>query len=129
MLDFTDAEKAALAIIVLKTTLKEERYGAAHQRNWKKVGLSRASFKDKLVCESAMPSIKAKAAFNFLKDHNKFYKYFLVRQSECLQTGAALSISSYDLFIIEKGIECAMFPHLYPTADFTDTGVLQTTLA
>lgn len=63
ILDLTDAEKEALVIIVLTTTLKEERFGAPHQRNWKKVGLSRASYKAKLVCENAMPTPRAKAAF------------------------------------------------------------------
>ena len=36
-----------------------------------------------------------------------------------------LNISSYDLFTQHRGIECAMFPHLYPTTEFTDTGILE----
>ena len=42
MLDLTDEEKRALQIVVLKTDVRQERYGATHQFNWKKVGLSRA---------------------------------------------------------------------------------------
>ena len=38
---------------------------------------------------------------------------------------ASMNISSYDLFIVHRGIECAMFPYLYPTTDFTDTGILE----
>ena len=34
-----------------------------------------------------------------------------------------IQISSYDLFVLFTGIECAMFPVLYPTTDFTDTGI------
>ena len=36
-----------------------------------------------------------------------------------------MNISSYDLVILQKGIECAMYPHLYPTSDFTDTGIME----
>ena len=32
-------------------------------------------------------------------------------------------VSSYDLFVLMVGLECAMFPVLYPTTDFTDTGI------
>ena len=46
-------------------------------------------------------------------------------QGNALHTGASLNISTYDLFIVHHGIECAMFPHLYPTSDFTDSGILQ----
>ena len=35
----------------------------------------------------------------------------------------SLNISSYGLLILKAGIECAMHPHLYPTTDFTDTGI------
>ena len=34
-----------------------------------------------------------------------------------------IHVSSYDLFVVMVGIECAMFPILYPTTDFTDTGI------
>ena len=34
-----------------------------------------------------------------------------------------VSVSSYDLFVLMVGLECAMFPVLYPTTDFTDTGI------
>ena len=34
-----------------------------------------------------------------------------------------IHVSSYDLFVVMAGIECAMFPILYPTTDFTDTGI------
>ena len=124
MLHLTDAEVKALAIVVLKTDVKQERYGAAHQHNWKKVGLSRAYYKKVLVCEESMPTARAKAAYRFLAKNNRYYDVFLREQRSLLQSGAALSISSYDLFIVQKGIECAMFPHLYPTTDFTDTGIM-----
>ena len=49
---------------------------------------------------------------------------FLKSHNEILRIGGSKNISSYDLFVVQRGIECAMFPHLYPTADFTDTGIL-----
>ena len=49
---------------------------------------------------------------------------FLKSHNEILRMGGSKNISSYDLFVVQRGIECAMFPHLYPTADFTDTGIL-----
>ena len=45
MLALSEDEKSALQLIVLKTNVKQERYGAAHHANWKKVGLSRAYYK------------------------------------------------------------------------------------
>ena len=38
-------------------------------------------------------------------------------------SGGSTQISSYDFFVLFTGIECAMFPVLYPTTDFTDTGI------
>ena len=40
-----------------------------------------------------------------------------------MASGASLNLSSHDLFIVQSGIERAMYPHLYPTTDFTDTGI------
>ena len=54
------------------------------------------------------------ASYVFLKEHE-----------QVLKTGASKNISSYDLFVVQRGVECAMFPHLHPTSDFTDTGILQ----
>jgi hypothetical protein len=57
--------------------------------------------------------------------HISVYYVFLKEQQRILKTGASKNISSYDLFVVHRGFECAMFPHLYPTGDFTDTGILQ----
>ena len=46
-------------------------------------------------------------------------------QLNLIGKNASLNISSYDLFIVHRGIECAMFPHLYPCTKFTDTGILE----
>ena len=46
-------------------------------------------------------------------------------QHDVLQRQASLNISSYDLFTQHHGIECAMFPVLYPLTEFTDTGILK----
>jgi hypothetical protein len=125
MLDLTEADANALMLVVLRVDKKSERYGAAHQLNWTKVGLSRAYFVKYAVCESSLPSAKAVAAFRFLMANNKYYKSYHQIHQQLLQTESSLNISSYDLFVQHVGIECAMCPVLYPTTDFTDTGILQ----
>ena len=45
MLQLTEEESRALQIVVLRCEVQAERYGASHQMNWKKTGLSRAYFK------------------------------------------------------------------------------------
>ena len=125
MLDLSEDERRSLQIVVLRTDVKAERYGASHQLNWTKVGLSRAYFKKELVTEESMPTPRAAAAFRFLMAKNRFFRAFQVIQKQLITTQASLNISSYDLFVVHHGIECAMFPHLYPTTDFTDSGILQ----
>ena len=66
MLDLTQDECSALQIVVLRTDVRKEQYGAAHQFNWKKVGLSRAYFKSELVSAARMPTPRAAAAFEYL---------------------------------------------------------------
>ena len=92
--------------------------------NYKKVGLSRARFEAVERNEDSMPVDLAKAAFHFLMKHNKYYELFQKEQKHRLLTGTTLNLSSYDLFVQKVGIECAMYPILYPTTDFTDTGIL-----
>ena len=72
-----------------------------------------------------MPTPRAAAAYRFVMANNKFYKAFQQLHCRLLDSGGSLKVSSYDLFILHAGIECAMFPHLYPRTDFTDTGILQ----
>ena len=105
---------------------KAERYGAAHQLNWKKTGLSRAYFKTELVTEERMPTPRAAAAFRYLQTHNVFYNRFHSMHEKRKEDGLNLNVSSYDLFasMDYRCIECAMFPHLYPRSEFTDTGIM-----
>ena len=56
---------------------------------------------------------------------NRYYYEALQEQRRRIKDKINLNISSYDLFIVWNGIECAMYPHLYPTNDFTDTGIMQ----
>jgi hypothetical protein len=58
-------------------------------------------------------------------ENNRYYKEFSVLQRRSLDEQKPLNISSFDLFVKFRGIECAMFPHLYPTTDFTDTCILE----
>ena len=127
MLELTVEEQRALQLVCLRTEVKQQKsysgQGAAHQCHWKKVGLSRAYFQKDRVCEESMPTARSRAALRFLLAHNAFYKAFHQEQQRRLETKSSLNISSYDLVIVQWGIECAMYPHLYPTTDFTDTGI------
>ena len=123
MLELTQEEQRALQVVCLRTQVKQEKYGAAHQVNWKKVGLSRAYYQKERVCEASMPTDRCRAALRFLLANNAFYRVFHREQQRRLDAKSSLNISSYDLFIVQSGIECAMYPHLYPTTDFTDTGI------
>lgn len=125
MLDLTKEEAESLVLIVLRVEKKVEKYGSAHQINYTKVGLSRAYFVKQLVCDKTLPTAKARAALKFLMSNNRYYNVFYKMHERLLQSEASLNISSYDLFIVHHGIECAMYPVLYPTTDFTDTGILQ----
>ena len=125
MLDLTKEEAESLALIVLRVEKKVEKYGSAHQINYTKVGLSRAYFVKQLVCDKTLPTAKARAALKFLMSNNRYYNLFYKMHERLLHSQAPLNISSYDLFIVHHGIECAMYPVLYPTTDFTDTGILQ----
>ena len=46
-------------------------------------------------------------------------------QHKRIAAGSSLNISSLDLFINIHGIECAMFPVLYPFGSWSDTGLKQ----
>ena len=85
------------------TQVKKERYGAVHQFNWKKIGLSRAFFQAHRVEERGMPTDRCKAAFRFLMHNNRFYKMFQELQGRRMDTQASMNISSYDLFIVYTG--------------------------
>ena len=59
MLALSEEECSALQIVVLKTSCQMEKFsrrGAGHHMNWKKTGLSRAYFKEKLVDEKITPA-------------------------------------------------------------------------
>ena len=123
MLELTEEEQRALQLVCLRTEVKKERYGSGYHFNWKKVGLSRAYYQKERVCEASMPTDRSRAALRFLLANIACYRVFHQEQQRRLDTKTSLNISSYDLFIVQSGIECAMYPHLYPTTDFTDTGI------
>jgi len=130
MLDLSTEEADALQIVVLHCELRKETYGGPHQFNWNKVKLSKAYFAKELVAESrliekGMP--KAAAAFRYLMAHNKYYSCFHRMHKERLDSGQSLNLSSYHLFVHSDyvGIECAMRPILYPSTEFSDTGILR----
>ena len=87
-----------------------------------------------------MPSPGGKAAFRYLtkplrretrkangepdkKELPSAYGFFLKKHAERIDKEESFNISSYDLFanMDLRGIECAMFPWLYPRSEFSDT--------
>ena len=54
------------------------------------------------------------------------YARFYEMQRERIAKSESLNLSSYDLFANQeyRGIECAMYPHLYPRSHFSDTAGL-----
>ena len=102
MLDLTDKERFALNVVYLKTCVRSEQYGAGHQENFTKTGLSRASFRSKLVSAESLPTRRAVAAFEFLMK-NRFYKALHAEHRSRLEKKESLNISSYDLFIVYTG--------------------------
>ena len=95
LLELSVEEARALQIVVLRTNVQAETFsphGPGHHQNWKKVGLSRAYFKPDLVQESSMPTLKAKAAFRFLCENNRYYKVFQQTQAGLIATRASLNV-------------------------------------
>ena len=69
MLELTEVEQRALQVVCLRTEVKQEMYGAAHHFNWKKVGLSRAYYNERRVCEASMPTDRSRAALRLSLIH------------------------------------------------------------
>ena len=95
LLELSVEEARALQIVLLETNVKKERFALrapSHHLNWKKVGLSRAYFRKDRIQESSMPTAKAKAAFRFLMEHNRFYKIAQEQQGRLLANGSSLNV-------------------------------------
>ena len=123
MLELEEEERRALRIVVLRTNVKKEKFGAPHQLNWKKVGLSTAYFRKDRITFEGMPTPRAKAAHWYLLTNNKFYKAFYDMHNRILDNNDYRTISSFDLLNNHQGIECAIWPWLYPQTNFSDTGL------
>ena len=117
MLDLSLDEMKALCIVELKVKKQTEKWrGPSGHYNWKKTGLSTAKFKVCRVCKQNLPTEKARAAFDFLVDNNKYYKEALAIQEGRLNSSQFWWIKSFDLFMNCRGIECAMGPWSIPQA-------------
>ncbi len=122
MLELTLKEQQSLQIVCLRCSV-EKQLQTGSSFNWKKVALSRAYYRhNRLNAKDMTP--KVAAAFKFLLENNVYYKYFLDKHNAFLEAKSILTLSTFSLFITENGIECAIRPYLYPTTDFTDTGIL-----
>ena len=82
-----------------------------------------AYFREQRITEDTMPTPRAKAALSYLLTSNKYYKAFFDMHQRILDSGEHRTISSFDLFINHTGIECAIWPWLYPQTKFSDTGL------
>ena len=130
-LDMTNEEKYALRLIQMHVKKVEEHFlkgsgGPKHYKNYKKTGVTKAFWAGHKVTEDSMPTARSKAAFRWLTKHNELYKARLLNQHHSHDCPGQYGqhISSFDLFIVFDGMECAAWPWLYPTTDFTDTGIL-----
>ena len=74
MLELSEVEQRAIQVVSLRCEVRKETYGRADHFNWKKVGLSRAYYRQERVCEESMPTDRARAALRFLLASNAFYK-------------------------------------------------------
>ncbi|CAK0832158.1 unnamed protein product, partial [Prorocentrum cordatum] len=127
-LDFSHDEKKALRVIVIHVQKKQEMFSAnpnipSHYKNWKKTGVSKGFYAPHIVDERSLPTARCKAAFRWLVKNNGFYEAFL-NASNRTHTNPdqhGQHIRTFDLLVTFKGVECAAWPWLYPTADFTDT--------
>ena len=93
MLELDLVEQRALQVVSLKVSVREEVFGAAHQKNWKKVSLSRAYFPAERVTEAGMPTPRAAAAFRFMYKENLYYRAFVDQQHARLNSNAVLTLS------------------------------------
>ena len=73
MLTISSEESKALRIIVLRPQVRAQRYGAAHQLIWKKVGITTTYFRSEAVTEESMPTPRAAATFRYLLKNNEYY--------------------------------------------------------
>ena len=74
MLEFSVLEQRAIQVVSLRCEMRKETYGRADHFNWKKVGLSRAYYRQERVCEGNMPTDRARAALRFPLANNAFYR-------------------------------------------------------
>ena len=74
MLELTTEEQRALQVASLRCEVRKQTYGRADHFNWKKVGLSRAYYRNERVWEESLPTDRAKAVLRFLLANNAFYK-------------------------------------------------------
>eukprot|EP00959_Pyramimonas_sp_CCMP1952_P151862 3177426-Pyramimonas_sp.AAC.1 len=127
----TNAEKYALRLVQPHVKKVEEHFlkgtsGPAHYKNYKKIGVTKAFWVGHRVTVDSMPTARCKAAFRWLTKHNELYRarLFNQNQSHDFPGQCGQHIHSYDLFVVYDGMECAAWPWLCPTTDFTDTGIL-----
>ena len=73
-MELSEVEQRAIQVVSLRCEVRKETYGRADHFNWKKVGLSRAYYRQERVCEEHMPTDRARAALRFLLANNAFYR-------------------------------------------------------
>ena len=124
MLDLTARQANALSIVHVFPKIEIESYDRVLTHgNYKKVAVTTASYVDRDILESELPDDITRAAFRYLRRRNKFYCVYLAELRRRLSNNLPSHISSYELFVLDKGIECAIWPVLYPCTECTDTGL------
>ena len=134
LLQLSKEDRESLRIVEVVSKVAYGRYWTGPKEvdkyacNPLKVGVSTARFVSHDIVAS-LPSDTARAAFEYLLEHNTWYKLHYDEQHALVlrkAPEAEFRIKTFDLMIKRQGIECAAWPWLYPHTDMSDTGILTT---
>ena len=75
MLELTEDEQRSLQIVSLKCNVQQQKQTGS-SFNWKKVGLSKAWFRNRRLNVADMTP-RVGAAFKFLQENNEYYEYLM----------------------------------------------------
>ena len=131
MLYLTKEEADSLRLVLVFADVVQERgkIGRAPIANLKKVSVIRAEYIRDDPVVRGFPTLRAKAAFEYLIANNKtyhwYYRELLGHHFQQGLSGAAATyfIHTSALLLHRPGIEVAAYPVLYPHHDYGDTDI------
>jgi len=122
----TVEEARSLELVMIWCDMKQERGRTrnAGTYNWKKLGISRAKWKEPSM-DARQLTPKARSAYEWLMNHNATYAAWQKKHEDAMRAGPHLQhgyvFQTWDLLLHSPGIEVAAFPALYPQTSFGDT--------